>query len=182
MQDSFFISDSYEQFQRIIENTTNEEQSAALSLSNSDYNYLTHFKIALYAALWISGYSLGLINDIAGWTNGRVDNIRSKFGEKMSYITDAAEIAVSSNSDTEQSELLKQISLALFYGIRLDWLRKENIKELQPDLARYYHLASIYSVRKSYLETNGTPDQIQEFDKEFSYLDDRVKKIIIERM
>lgn len=179
---SFFISDSYEQFQRIIENTTNEEQSAALSLSNSDYNYLTHFKIALYATLWISGYSLGLINDIAGWTNGRVDNIRSKFGEKMSYITDAAEIAVSSNSDTEQSELLKQISLALFYGIRLDWLRKENIKELQPDLARYYHLASIYSVRKSYLETNGTPDQIQEFDKEFSYLDDRVKKIIIERM
>lgn len=179
---SFLHSDTYKKYQRIKEKLVNEEQLSELPFSSSDYDYLTHFRIALYASLWISGYSLGLINDIAGWTNGKVDNIKAKFGEKMSYITDAAIVVGSSDSDTEQSDLLKQLSLALFYGIRIDWLRKEKITELQPDLARYYHLASIYSVRKAYLEKNGTVEQMQEFNAEYNYLDDRIKKIITERM
>ena len=155
--------------------------SKRIELPSEGYDELTQFRVALYSTLWISGYSLGLINDIAGWTNGKVDNIKSKFGEKMSYVTDAAAASASLNGlDTERSELLLQISFALFYGIRLEWIRREELTKLKlgPEKARSYHIASIWSGREAYLKKNGTPQQWRDFEEEDKFLDDEVKQIL----
>ena len=144
-----------------------------------DLFFLARLKTAFIALMWVSGYSPGLMCDIYGFDKGKMNNIKRKIGEKLSYITDVV-LAVSStdNISGEIIRYIRQLSICLMYGINIEWLAGTDIEELLPDEAQSYHTASIYYQRRRFIEEYGTEQQKITCAGNYENLGKKAKKIL----
>lgn len=143
------------------------------------YEKLVEIKSLLIAYMWIYGADAEIIDRIVGWSDETILNIRRDIGEKMSYYTDIAGVsAVYSSVTDDTKKCLKYLSLALFYGINFDWLKKYDLYEFNnADDAAMYHALSVSFCHYQYaVETN----DIGSFKREFELLEPYQQKILLE--
>ncbi len=161
--------------------TDSEELDKAYNgdlLSDTEINALTLIRLSIISAMWLTGYSLDLINQIAGSDNAGIDSIRRKIGEKSSHIIDAVYAkAVATERPQEICTQLKRMSIGMFYGIDigyLDALGADELNSMTPQRANDLHIASIYARRYEYL----LDEEEATFRNEIAELSEKVRNIL----
>ncbi len=144
-----------------------------------DFDRMTHLRAALITCMWISGYQAHLIWEIQKFEDIRIDNIRRKLGEKVKYYTDIlhAEASVQGYPVTILNQI-QQLGTSLFYGIRFAWIRDKGNQVMSAELANSYHVASICAARLEYVRANGTDEDLNALQEEFTVLDATVRQIL----
>lgn len=174
LADELFGSEVFTLFAELSENSIHD------SVTDEELSFFNRLKLALVAVMWLKGYSLSLINSISGSGVGKLDNIRRKIGEKMSYFIDTA-VAGSTvlGLPEDRITIMKQASQCMFYGIDIDLLKKREITDISPTEALCFHFASMYITRYRYNKATGNED-LQEFWNQVDDFNDRCKEILIE--
>lgn len=162
----------------LVQDVMEDDRSVCDYIDNDNIWFFGRLKLTLVSAMWLKGYSLSLINFISESSGGKLDNIKRKIGEKMSYLIDTSVAAATIlGLSDNQVTVMRQASLSMFYGIDIELLKKRKITKISPENALSLHFASMYITKYKYLKSNGQAD-LQELWNQIDDCNDQVKRII----
>lgn len=139
--------------------------------SNEDWNEIKKVRMAEALYLWINSYSIQEIQKICGFEYSAV----KKMGEKAKYITDILSADISSQLETGFLEMhLKNIGIALYYGIRIDILNQIDETEIEPiqgrqlrTIGRIINIQKKNSTKSNQHKLKMLLEHVKEFPKEY---------------
>ena len=82
-KNKWITQESYSEIIQFVDSVKSHER-----LSKAEFQRLLLYRAAVIIAMWVSGYNVDLISELQGLEEENIDNIRRKFGEKVSYYTD----------------------------------------------------------------------------------------------
>ncbi len=177
-QQKNWISDKL--YNDIINSSEYINAKKGVHLDDNEFERFNCLRAVIIIGMWISGYNVQLIREIQENDATNIDNIRRKLGEKTSYFVDVIHaIAHIQGRSEQQTKMIHQLSLCLFYGIRFDWIVRRGLPDLSLNLANSFHIASISATRFQYFKSHKI-DKISDLKAEFEILDPRIKNIMKE--